>query len=62
MPNIPELSPDSHLKISSQHFRERQRQERSSVEELYYICTHRNLHGVTHEFLDCYIERISPLI
>lgn len=33
----------------------------SSVEELYYICTHRNLRGVTHEFLDCYIERISPL-
>ncbi len=25
----------------------------SSVEELYYICTHRNLHGVTQEFLDC---------
>lgn len=30
----------------------------SSVEELYYICTHRNLHGVTQEFLDCYMERI----
>lgn len=28
----------------------------SSVEELYYICTHRNLHGVTQEFLDCYME------
>ena len=30
----------------------------SSVEELYYICTHRNLHGVTQEFLDCYMEKI----
>lgn len=30
----------------------------SSVEELYYICTHRNLHGVTQEFLDCYMERV----
>ena len=29
----------------------------SSVEELYYICTHRNLHGVTQEFLDCYMEK-----
>ena len=28
----------------------------SSVEELYYICTHRNLHGTTQEFLDCYME------
>lgn len=28
----------------------------SAVEELYYICTHRNLHGVTQEFLDCYME------
>ena len=28
----------------------------SSVEELYYICTHRHLHGVTQEFLDCYME------
>ena len=28
----------------------------SSVEELYYICTHRDLHGVTQEFLDCYME------
>lgn len=30
----------------------------SSVEELYYICTHRNLHGVTQDFLDCYMEKI----
>lgn len=30
----------------------------SSVEELYHICTHRNLHGVTQEFLDCYMERV----
>lgn len=30
----------------------------SAVEELYYICTHRNLHGVTQEFLDCYMEKI----
>lgn len=30
----------------------------SSVEELYYICTHRNLHGVTQDFLDCYMERV----
>ena len=30
----------------------------SSVEELYYICTHRNLHGVTQEFLDCYMEEV----
>lgn len=30
----------------------------SAVEELYYICTHRNLHGVEPEFLDCYMERV----
>lgn len=30
----------------------------SSVEELYYICTHRKLHGVTQEFLDCYMEKV----
>lgn len=30
----------------------------SSVEELYYICTHRNLHGVELDFLDCYMEKI----
>lgn len=30
----------------------------SSVEELYHICTHRNLHGVTQDFLDCYMEKI----
>lgn len=29
----------------------------SSVEELYYICIHRNLHGVTQDFLDCYMEK-----
>lgn len=33
----------------------------SSVEELYYICTHRNLHGVTQEFLDCYMEKVCVL-
>lgn len=34
----------------------------SAVEELYYICTHRNLHGVNQDFLDCYMEKvvISP--
>lgn len=30
----------------------------SAVEELYYICTHRNLHGVNQEFLDCYMEPV----
>lgn len=30
----------------------------SSVEELYHICTHRNLHGVTEEFLDCFMEKV----
>lgn len=30
----------------------------SAVEELYYICTHRNLHGITQDFLDCYMERV----
>lgn len=30
----------------------------SAVEELYFICTHRNLHGVTQDFLDCYMERV----
>lgn len=30
----------------------------SAVEELYYICTHRNLHGVTQDFLDCYMEKV----
>ena len=31
----------------------------SGVEELYYFCTHRNLHGITQEFLDCYMEEVS---
>ncbi len=31
----------------------------SSVEELYYLCQRRNLHGVTEEFLDCYMETIA---
>jgi type II restriction enzyme len=30
----------------------------SAVEELYHICTHRNLHGVTQDFLDCYMEKV----
>lgn len=30
----------------------------SSVEELYYFCTHRKLHGVTQDFLDCYMEKV----
>ena len=30
----------------------------SSVEELYYICTHRGLHGVNQDFLDCYMEKV----
>ena len=30
----------------------------SSVEELYYLCCHRGLHGVTPEFLDCYMEKV----
>lgn len=30
----------------------------SSVEELYYICTHRGLRGVSQEFLDCYMEKV----
>lgn len=30
----------------------------SSVEELYYLCCHRGLHGVTSEFLDCYMEKV----
>ncbi|MEG2361497.1 MAG: hypothetical protein RSB97_06675 [Christensenella sp.] len=30
----------------------------SSVEELYHICTHRDLHGITDEFLDCYMEKV----
>lgn len=28
----------------------------SAVEELYYICTHRHIHGIQQEFLDCYME------
>ena len=31
----------------------------SAVEELYYICSHRNLHGVYQDFLDCYMERVK---
>jgi type II restriction enzyme len=30
----------------------------SSVEELYYLCCHRGLHGVKPEFLDCYMEKV----
>lgn len=28
----------------------------SSVEELFYICQRRHLHGITDEFLECYME------
>ena len=31
----------------------------SAVEELYYICSHRKLRGVTQDFLDCYMERVK---
>lgn len=30
----------------------------SSVEELYYISTHRGLRGVGQDFLDCYMEKV----
>lgn len=30
----------------------------SSVEELYYLCTHRGLHGVNQEFIDNYMEKV----
>lgn len=30
----------------------------SAVEELYYICATRHLHGVNQEFLDCYMEKV----
>lgn len=30
----------------------------SSVEELYSFCIHRKLHGITDEFLDCYMEKV----
>jgi len=30
----------------------------SAVEELYHICTHRHLQGVTQSFLDCYMEKV----
>lgn len=30
----------------------------SAVEELYYMCAKRRLHGVNQEFLDCYMERV----
>ena len=33
----------------------------SAVEELFYICTHRGLHGVNQEFLDCYMEKVCVL-
>ncbi len=31
----------------------------SAVEELYALCQRRKIHGVTEEFLDCYIESVS---
>lgn len=30
----------------------------SAVEELYSLCMHRKLHGVSQEFLDCYMEKV----
>ena len=30
----------------------------SSVEELYYISSHRGLRGVSQDFLDCYMEKV----
>ena len=32
----------------------------SAVEELFVICQRRKLHGVTEEFLDCYMEPVIP--
>ena len=29
----------------------------TAVEELYYMCTHRGLHGVSQDFLDCYMVK-----
>ena len=31
----------------------------SAVEELYYLCTRRNIKGITEEFLDCYLENVA---
>lgn len=33
----------------------------SAVEELYSLCMHRKLHGVSQEFLDCYMEEVFAL-
>lgn len=33
----------------------------SSVEELYSLCVHRRLKGITQEFLDCYMENVCML-
>ena len=33
----------------------------SSVEELYYLCGHRSMKGVTQEFLDSYMEEVCDL-
>ena len=30
----------------------------SSVEELYYLCTHRGLRGVDQNFIDNYMEKV----
>lgn len=30
----------------------------SAVEELYYMCHHRKIRGITQEFLDCYMEKV----
>jgi len=30
----------------------------SAVEELYFMCTHRHLCGVSEDFLDCYMEKV----
>ena len=50
---IDEVNREQFLSLDARYF------SYSSVEELYYICTHRNLHGVTQEFLDCYMEKVT---
>ncbi len=49
---IEEVNREQFLSLDARYF------SYSSVEELYFICSHRNLHGVTQEFLDCYMEKV----